>query len=109
MINNVMIDNVIVQEEIQVDDVMEFQKTTHSKKRCKQRGIKESDLQLIMELGAKVKKPGGVKEYFIGKRNKERIIQTLKHFIQKMDKLEGKAIIVDEDSCEIITAYHKDN
>ena len=78
-------------------------------------GIKEADLILIMSWGSRIKKPGGVYEYFIGKKDRERIIRDLKYlgnqqyFIRRLDKLVGKAIIVDENNAVIITAYFKNN
>jgi hypothetical protein len=90
-------------------------RTVHSIKRCRQRGIKEADLILIMVWGSRIRKPGRVYEYFISKKDRERIIQDLKYSgnpkyqIQKLDKLVGKAIIVDEGHAVIITAYCKNN
>jgi len=43
------------------------------------------------------------------KKDKERIIENLKRFIQKLDKLAGKAIVVDDNDSVIITAYRKRN
>jgi hypothetical protein len=83
--------------------------TIHSLKRCKQRGIREADLELIMLYGSKIRRPGGVWEYFVAKKDKDRIIGYLKNLIQRMDKLGGKAVIVDEYGSTIITAYHRDN
>jgi len=62
-----------------------------------------------MLLGVKIKKPNGVWEYSIMKKDKERIIENLKRFIQKLDKLAGKAIVVDDNDSVIITAYRKRN
>ncbi len=82
-------------------------RTIHSSRRCKQRGIKEAELELILLYGSKIRKPGGVWEYFVAKKDKDRSIEYLKHLIQRMDKLAGKAVIVDQYSSTIITAYHR--
>lgn len=79
----------------------------HCLTRCKQRGIKQSNIELIMSFGSKIRKPGGVFEYFISKKDKQEAIQFLKQCIQSLDKLNGKALIVNEGSEQIITAYHK--
>jgi len=83
--------------------------TIHSLKRCRQRGIRESDLKLIMLYGSKIRKPGGAWEYFVAKKDKGRIIGYLKSIIQRMDKLAGKAVVVDGYGSTIITAYHRNN
>jgi len=60
-----------------------------------------------MSFGSKIRKPGGVFEYYISNNDKQEAIQFFKRCIQSLDKLNGKAIIVDEGSEKIITAYHK--
>lgn len=81
--------------------------SNHCLIRCKQRGIKQANIELIMSFGSKIRKPGGVFEYYISKKDKQEAIQFLKQCIQNLDKLYGKAIIVDETSEKIITIYHK--
>jgi len=81
-------------------------KTKHSMIRCKQRGIKESSIALIMFFGTKKRKPGGVYEYCIRKKDKQKVICSLKQYIQTIDKLEGTVIIADNNET-VITAYHK--
>lgn len=88
-------------------------RTKHSLTRCRQRGIKETDLYFIVLWGSRIRRPGRVYEYFISKKDRESIIRDLryrgntKYHIQKLDKLVGKAVIVDEDQAVIITAYHR--
>ena len=81
--------------------------SNHCLTRCKQRGIRQSNIELIMSFGSKIRKPGGVFEYYISNKDKQEAIQFLKWCIQSIDKLDGKAIIVNEGSEQIITAYHK--
>lgn len=80
--------------------------TKHCLVRCKQRGICESDIELIRSFGTKVRKPGGVLEYFVTKKEKQKAIQILKQRIQRLDKVDGKAILVGDDGT-VITVYHK--
>lgn len=84
-----------------------MEKTLHSIMRCRQRGISEASLDLIMSIGSKMRKPGGAYEYFISKKDCQEVIQVLKRHIQYFDKLKGKAIIVDDAGNKIITSYHK--
>jgi hypothetical protein len=82
-------------------------KTMHSVIRCKQRGINETNVELILALGTRVHKPGGAYEYFVTKKDRERAVHFLKQCIQNLDKLVGKAIIVDNQGKKILTVYHK--
>lgn len=81
--------------------------THHCLVRCRQRGIKEVSIEIIKSLGTKVIRPGGVCEYFISRKDKQKAVETLKKCIQSMDRLEGKSIIIDEEDNEVITTYHK--
>lgn len=82
-------------------------KTLHSIMRCRQRGISEARLELILFLGTEFRKPGRAYEYFISKKERQEVIQFLKRCIRQLEKLSGKAIIVNGDRDKIITAYHK--
>ncbi len=84
-----------------------MEKTLHSVIRCRQRGIAESNIEVIRLLGTEVKKPGGATEYFISKKDKQKAIQFLKQCIQDLDKLVGKALLVNSEEDTVITAYHK--
>jgi hypothetical protein len=86
-----------------------MERTEHSLVRCKQRGIKDSDLELIELVGTRVNKPGGSYEYVLRTKDKERAVEFLKGIIKKLERLSGKAIVVSGDGCTIITAYHKAN
>ena len=83
-----------------------MEKTLHSLTRCRQRGIPENNLEVIRQWGTPVRKPGGVIEYFISRKDKQEAINFLKQCIQAVEKLTGKAIIVSSDDT-VITAYHK--
>ncbi len=45
-------------------------------------------------------------EYRLNKRDRARIIETLKRDIQSMDKCPSKAVLVDTKTKEIITVYN---
>lgn len=81
--------------------------THHCLIRCRQRGINEASLEIIKSLGTKVTRPGGVCEYFISRKDKQKAVEALKKCIQSLDRLAGKSIIIDEKDNEIITTYHK--
>lgn len=109
MKNFILDGNAAVGEEIADEGFDSFRKTKHCITRSRQRGIKDEDLTLILLLGKAEIKPGGVREILVRKRDKEKFIAQLKQLIQKIDKLAGKAVIIDESAREIITAYHKYN
>lgn len=109
MKNFILDGNAAVEEEIADEGFDSFRKTKHCITRSRQRGIKDEDLTLILLLGTAEIKPGGVYEVFLREKDKQRLIWQLKQLIQKIDKLAGKAVIIDESSREIITTYHKYN
>jgi hypothetical protein len=92
--------------ELESDYIPELDMTIHSMIRCKQRGIKVESLGLIKLFGTKDRMPGGVYRYIIRKKDKQAVITHLRQWIQKIDKLAGKAIIIDNSECILITAYH---
>jgi len=79
--------------------------TNHPKQRSQQRGIPFSDLELIMQIGTPCYRPGGATEYVVLRKDKSFAIEYLKNLIQKVDKLEGKAILTSGDT--VVTAYLK--
>lgn len=52
-----------------------MEKTFHSLMRCRQRGIAETNIELILSLGTSACKPGGVVEYFVSKKDKQRAVE----------------------------------
>ncbi len=79
--------------------------TKHAEMRCQQRGILPDAIDLILQFGTPIRKPGNVLEFRLAKRDKGRIITHLKRQIQTIDKTLNKAVLVDADEEEIITAY----
>lgn len=109
MKNPILAGDSAVGEETEDEEFDLFRKTKHCITRSRQRGIKDEDLTLILLLGTEETKPGGVCEILVTKRAKGKYIAQLKQLIRKIDKVAGKAIIIDNNFREIITAYHKYN
>lgn len=79
----------------------------HAIRRCKQRGIPEYMLQLIMEMGSGEIRPGNAALFTIGKKEADNIIHELKAMIQQFDKLKRTKVgaVVADDEGAIITTY----
>ena len=77
----------------------------HAIARGQQRGIPKDLIDLIMEFGTPQRKPGGAIEYSVRKKDKNRIIEHLKHLINRLDKIENKGVLIIDN--EVITVYHK--
>lgn len=81
-------------------------KTTHIFERMQQRGISEKMISMIMNYGTPVRKQGGVVEFRIIPKIKQRLISDLKKQIQLIDKLSSKGVLVDLGDDTIVTTYH---
>jgi hypothetical protein len=79
--------------------------TKHAKVRFQQRGITSEVVDLILRFGKPVRKPGNLMEYRMGWKDRNDAVTLLKRQIQRIDKTLNKAVLIDEDSEEIITAY----
>lgn len=78
----------------------------HAIIRFKQRGIPSDLLEVILLFGNATKRPGNVWEVRLGKAGKSKALMHLKYLIQGLDKLGHKAILLDDEMTEIITAYN---
>jgi hypothetical protein len=78
----------------------------HGKIRCRQRGITEDQVEMILKYGT-IQKKDGAYECFIPKQQFDSIRSNIKHALQSLDKISraNKSIIINEDT--IITAYNK--
>ncbi len=76
-----------------------FTFTRHAEKRVAQRGIREKDLDLAMEMGTDV--PGGI---LVREKDCDEVVRQLKRRIERVQRLKGVYIVVAGES--IITAYH---
>lgn len=79
--------------------------TNHALIRAQQRGIPQNILDIIIEIGTPIKKPGGAVEYLLRKKDKYKLQSELKKFIQNIDKAEGDAVLTIDG--KIITVYHR--
>lgn len=77
----------------------------HARKRCYQRGIPETSLDLIHQFGIPKNKPGGAIEYCINKKVINQVQTHLKNLSRQFDKMENKAVLVIGN--QMITAYNK--
>ena len=77
----------------------------HAIKRCQQRGIPYSIIDLIVQMVTPLRKPGGATEYCINKKDKNELQDQLKKYIHDIDKIDGDAVLMIEDN--VVTVYHK--
>jgi len=77
--------------------------TNHAKERFQQRGFSNFSLDIIQQYGRYEKAPGGAIKVFFGNKEANRLRQKLKKIIQSIDKINGGAMII-EDNC-IVTFY----
>lgn len=77
----------------------------HAKIRSQQRNIPINDIELIMQFGTPLPKPGGAVEYSISKKDKNNIIKHLKYLINIISNIDNKSVLIKEDC--IITVYYK--
>ena len=82
--------------------IIKITETDHFKKRCRQRGVKKSDINTILEYADTEASVGnGVISYSISNNS----IIEMKNFIQpkKLDRIKGKAVLMTDDGV-VITA-----
>ncbi|MGA7492151.1 MAG: hypothetical protein WB930_18030 [Syntrophobacteraceae bacterium] len=82
-----------------------MQLTQHATIRSKQRGISTECINMIIDFGTSEKRKGGAIEYRLKKGDKSNLLKQLKHQIQLLDKIDGKAVLVSDDMKEVITVY----
>lgn len=83
--------------------------TAHAMKRCRQRGIPEYLLDIVMDMGAKMKKPGGAALMSVRKTEIDMAIHECKAIIQGLERVKRQniAIVVDENDETVITTYRQ--
>ena len=84
-------------------------KSKHVKVRCQQRGISQDQIDLIVSHGQKFRKSNGALEYRLLKKDKDRLISTLKKQINIVERSIGKGVLVSGDQGTVITIYHLTN
>jgi hypothetical protein len=78
----------------------------HASERLQQRGIPKDYIDMILQYGTSVRKPGNALEYRLYKKDKDKIVKHYKHLIHLLDKCTTKAVVVDSNMEEIVTVYN---
>jgi hypothetical protein len=78
----------------------------HAGRRSQQRGIRFSDVDLILALGTPKRKVGGAVEYRMTTKQRQQAIVQIKRLLNALDKTAGKAVLVNPRREEIITVYN---
>ena len=73
--------------------------TPHAVVRLSQRGMADSELELIALVGTEVE--GG---YLVRRQDVQAVEQTVKRFLDKVRRLAGKRVVIDGE--RVVTAYH---
>ena len=80
----------------------------HAIARSQQRGVPLEIIDLIAKYGTPKHRPGNALGYEISRKHANRLIQSLKRIIHRLERSADVVIIVSGDSPEeIITVYHK--
>ena len=77
--------------------------TRHAEVRLSQRGIRHSDLNVLLDHGTDI----GQNKLMLRAQDAERVIRNLKKQIARIQRLTDKVIVVSEGT--LITAYHQSN
>lgn len=80
--------------------------TKHAIIRGQQRGIPREVTEMIVRYGEPAAKRGGAVEYRIKNRDRGIIIGDLKKVISFFERSGKKAVLVADDTGEVITAYN---
>ena len=83
-----------------------MQMSDHAQVRAKQRGIPNHYVDIILQYGTAIRRPGQAFEIQIRKKDKNRIIRELKRLINAVENSSKKALIVDRDMETVITLYN---
>jgi len=73
--------------------------TSHAKQRLQQRALNSKDLNMIIRHGTDTNDG-----YFLRRTDVQAIEKTLKSYIKRLKKLEGKFVVVEGN--DVLTAYH---
>ena len=71
----------------------------HAQQRLQQRGLSESDIDLILTHGTQTHDG-----YYLRQKDVKEVEQELRKVITRLTRLAGKFVVVDGDT--VITAYH---
>lgn len=73
--------------------------SNHAEARMRQRGVRISDLELILGCASEI----GEDIYFLSRKDADREIRRRKHEIQALQRLQGQKIVVADDT--VVTCY----
>ena len=73
----------------------------HALVRQQQRGFQADDIDLLTLFGTCVERPGHVVEYRMTQKRKN-------HFIQALDRVRDKAVLLSGDEGTVVTLYNLD-
>jgi len=73
--------------------------TPHVEKRMRQRGLRDADLSLVMEVAS----PVGADVWLLTDEDVAREVGRLKRRLQRVERLRGTKVVVSEDA--VVTAY----
>jgi len=76
---------------------MKMELTGHANKRSQQRGFQKGDIELIMNFGTPVTRPGNAVEFQMRRKN-------IKHIVQALDRISHKAVLINQE--KVITVYN---
>ena len=76
-----------------------YRLTRHSKKRAKQRGFKETDIPVIVDVGKQIDD-----KIFMSNKNIDREIKKYKQVINTLERLRGSMVVMTDET--ILTIYH---
>ncbi len=74
--------------------------TEHATQRMSQRGIRASDIELVMDYGKEIFAKGAV-HYVLGKKEVKKYLKQE----PRLKELEGIRVITSTQNCDIITVY----
>lgn len=73
--------------------------TTHADKRCRQRGLADEQILLVLEHGTAIRTAGALFYFMAGKDIPRHIPSSMK------ERIAGITLVVDPESNELLTAY----
>ena len=80
--------------------------SNHALKKQRQRGISNDCIELVLQLGKPIERPGNAVEYRIPKKDRPIIIKEFKHKLNELEKAFNVGILTSESDGEIITVLH---
>lgn len=80
---------------------MDLELTRHAEARMSQRGIRKSDVELVLSLGTDI----GRGRFLLKKRSAAKEIGALKRQMARIERLAGKVLVIEDG--HLVTSYHQ--